>query len=154
MHYDQDTVKSITPSQYLKEYDTNQVIKPAPSSWGHKGYGEVWLNQGNDWIYPHLHKAAELMINLARNVETHDFLKVRILNQMSRELLLAQSSDWPFIVTMGTFSDFAAKRVVDHLENFYTLYNSFLSDHPKEHIVSTLEGKNNIFPDIHYKVFS
>ena len=35
------------------------------SSWGDKGYHDVWLNSGNDWIYRHLITAAERMVALA-----------------------------------------------------------------------------------------
>ena len=154
IHFDQNTIKTITPSGYLKKYPDNQVIRPAPSSWGHKGYSEVWLNESNDWIYPHLHKAAEVMINLSKNATPETDIKTRVLNQMTRELLLAQSSDWPFIMKMGTFVEFAANRVVNHLENFYTLYNEYLSSSPCEETLKSKENKNNIFPNINYKVFS
>ncbi len=35
------------------------------SSWGEKGYNEVWLNETNDYVYRHLLKAAERMLYLA-----------------------------------------------------------------------------------------
>jgi 1,4-alpha-glucan branching enzyme len=154
IHFDQQTVKPITPTEYLNKYPRNQVIAPSPSTWGHKGYAEVWLNNGNDWIYPHLHKAAELMINLSKHAQPDTALKYRILNQMAREMLLAQSSDWPFIMTMGTFVEFAANRVVGHLENFYTLYNQYISQQPQERVVKLVEQKNTIFPGIDFRVFS
>jgi len=46
---------------------------------------------------------------------------LRILKQMMRELLLAQSSDWPFILKTGTSPDYARKRVDDHLARFWWL---------------------------------
>ena len=66
MHYDQQNVTPITPSEYLEHHPTNQIASPALSSWGHKGYAEYWLNGTNDWVYRHLHKAAERMVELAR----------------------------------------------------------------------------------------
>ncbi len=50
----------------LKENDTHQLLVPSASSWGHKGYWEVWLDDSNSWIYPHLHMAARRMTELAR----------------------------------------------------------------------------------------
>ena len=72
------------------------------SSWGDAGFNGVWLNPSNDWIYRHLHMAEERMGDCARR-HPHALgdLK-RALNQMGRELLLAQSSDWAFIMTTGT----------------------------------------------------
>jgi len=62
---DQDTVTMITPSEYLKEYPTNQVVRPSLSSWGYKGFSEFWLDSANDWIYPYLHEAGKLMKAMA-----------------------------------------------------------------------------------------
>ena len=42
----------------------------------------------------------------------------RALNQCARELLLAQSSDWLFIITNGTMVDYAKKRIKDHIGRF------------------------------------
>ena len=65
LHYDQGAVAPITPSGYLREYPTNQVATPSLSSWGEKGYGDYWCNGSNAWVYRHLHKMAERMVELA-----------------------------------------------------------------------------------------
>ena len=98
MHFDQDVVKPITPPEYLERFPDLQVAQPPMSTWGDKGYAEVWLNEGNDWIYRHLDKAAERMVELARRFQHPNDLERRALNQAARELLLAQSSDWAFIM--------------------------------------------------------
>ena len=49
-------------------------------------------------------------------------LIVRALNQMARELLRAQSSDWLFIITNNTMVDYAHKRIKDHIGRFTKLY--------------------------------
>ena len=152
--YDQNIFKLTTPFEYLKQHPKNQVIHPAGSSWGWKGYSEVWLCGDNDWVYPHLHRAAELMAKLARIQNNGSFLQKRALNQMARELLLAQSSDWPFIMKTQTFTDYAKKRVVEHLENFYLLYQQLNTDTIDQGLLSNLEAKNNIFPDLSYSAFS
>jgi len=69
------------------------------------------LNHTNAWIYPHLHKAAERMIELGGGV---DELEWKALNQ-ARELLLAQSSDWAFIMRTGTMVPYAVRRTRSHL---------------------------------------
>ncbi len=56
VYYDQNVFELITPSEYLQKEKEIQLVKPADSSWGDKGYYEVWLNGTNDWIYRHLHK--------------------------------------------------------------------------------------------------
>ncbi len=88
VHYDQQAVSLITPSEYLERYPTNQVCTPSFSSWGHKGYCEVWLEGSNDWIYRHLHKANERMRELANAYPESSGLLERALKQAARELLL------------------------------------------------------------------
>jgi len=92
------------------------------SSWGWKGYSEVWLEGSNDWIYRHLHKASERMIELATLHPYAEGITKRALNQAARELLLAQSSDWAFIMKTGTAVEYARKRTNEHILNFNRLY--------------------------------
>src|SRR5262245_36786469 len=98
MHYDQQTIKNITIPEYLDRFPKLQVSQPGLSSWGYKGYCEVWLEGSNDWVYPHLHEIADRMVELARQNGSADGLRRRALNQAAREVLLAPSSGWGFIV--------------------------------------------------------
>src|SRR5262249_49597276 len=82
-----------TPSEYLTANPTQQIVEPSASTWGENGYFEVWLNSSNAWIYPALHIAAQRMSEVARqHAEDHCTLVDRLLKQLARELLLAQSS--------------------------------------------------------------
>ena len=86
------------------------------STWGAEGYSKVWLNGPNDWIYRHLHHAERRMERLVRaSRATRPRATARALDQAARELLLAQSSDWAFIVTNATSVPYAVKRVREHL---------------------------------------
>ena len=153
--FDQKTISLITPMEYLEMYPVNQVSTPSLSSWGYKGYNEYWLNDSNDWIYRHLHKAAERMVELAQKFSdtTGNALKNRALNQAARELLLAQSSDWAFIMKTGTMVEYAAKRTKEHLFRFTKLYDDIRANNIDATRLSDIEGKDNIFPDIDYHVY-
>jgi 1,4-alpha-glucan branching enzyme len=152
---DQDTIQLITPSEYLQYYPKNQVSTPSMSSWGNKGYSEVWLEGSNDWIYRHLHKIAERMVELANKYEdTTDGLYVRALNQAAREVLLAQSSDWAFIMKTDTMVEYAVKRTKDHINNFHDLYGMILENTIDEGFLHDLETKNNIFSEIDFHVYA
>lgn len=154
LHYDQNVIELITPGDYLKIYPCNQVAVPCESSWGWKGYHEVWLNGSNDWIWRHLHKAGERMVELAnRHPEARD-LRLRALNQAARELLLAQSSDWPFIMKTGTMVTYACRRFKSHLNNFNRLYEDIKNNLIDEGWLSWIEVKNNLFPELDYRVYS
>ncbi|MFH1540861.1 MAG: 1,4-alpha-glucan branching protein domain-containing protein [Elusimicrobiota bacterium] len=153
IYYDQKTIKMITPSEYLSKYPDNQVLQPCMSSWGDKGYNEYWLNSANDWIYRHLHKAAARMIEIAGENPNAVDLKKRALNQAARELLLAQASDWAFIMTAGTTIQYANKRTKDHIHQFTILYEQIKGNRIDVQFLSKLEGKNNIFPNIDYRAY-
>jgi 1,4-alpha-glucan branching enzyme len=154
MHHDQDVVKPITPSEYLDRHPECEVAQPPMSTWGAKGYAEVWLNAGNDWIYPHLEMAAERMVDLARRHPWPDDLQRRALNQAARELLLAQSSDWAFIMKTGTTVEYAKKRTRDHVARFTYLHRVLTEGGLEEPILREFEERDNIFPAIDYRVYA
>ncbi len=150
---DQDDIEVITPSEYLAKHKTNQVIQSAFSSWGDKGYAEVWLNATNDWIYRHLHHCEERMIALAGR-RSPSALERRALNQAARELMLAQSSDWAFIMTTGTMVSYAEKRTREHIFNFLRLADEIEGSRIDEGHLAWLESKNTIFQEIDYRVYA
>jgi 1,4-alpha-glucan branching enzyme len=152
--YDQKTIKLTTPMEYLAENPACQVATPSFSSWGHKGYAEVWLNGTNDWIYRHLHVAADRMVELARQFPNADGILRRALNQAARELLLAQSSDWAFIMKTGSHVEYAVKRTQDHVLRFTRLYDDIRANRIDEGWLSDIEYKDNLFPDINYRVYA
>lgn len=154
LHYDQETVKPITPSEYLARYPRNQVIRPSPSTWGYKGYYEVWLDGSNEWIYRHLHQAEARMVELARDHRDAYGLKERALNQAARELLLAQSSDWAFIMKTGTTVPYAVRRTREHVQRFNTLYDQIRSGQIDEGYLRELEWRDNIFPHVDFRVYT
>ena len=154
MHFDQDVVKPITPSEYLERFGDLEVCQPPMCTWGAQGYAEVWLNGSNDWIYPHLDVAGERMVELARRHEHPDGLEGRALNQAARELLLAQSSDWAFIMKTNTTVEYAKKRTRDHVARFDYLYRALTGQCAlEEPILREFEERDNLFPEIDYRVY-
>lgn len=151
--YDQKNIRLITPGDYLNMYPKNQVAVPSESSWGYKGFHEVWLEGSNDWIYRHLHQAAKRMTELADTYPHADGQLRRALNQAARELLLAQSSDWAFIMKTGTMTAYATRRTKDHLHRFTRIYESVKAGHIDDGWLSDIEYKDNIFPDIDYTIY-
>ncbi|WP_438444592.1 1,4-alpha-glucan branching protein domain-containing protein [Gorillibacterium sp. sgz5001074] len=157
IHFDQDIIQMITPSEYLQEYPVADTGQPAASSWGRNSSYEVWLQGNNDWIYRHLHQAEERMIRLAtRHQQLHGTRQLptarlkRALNQAARELLLAQSSDWAFIMDSKTVVEYACRRTKDHLGCFHTLCGMIEQGKVDEDFLKRLEEKDNCFPAIDY----
>ena len=154
IQYDQNTIALATPGDYLKLYKKYQVLAPSFSSWGWKGYSEMWVEGSNDWVYKHVHKMAERMVEVANTYKNAKDLMRRALNQMARELLLAQSSDWAFIMKTGSHVQYAVERLREHAEHFNELYEEVKEGSLDEAYIKECESKYNIFPDIDYSVYA
>ena len=126
---------------------------PSASSWGDNGYNGVWLNPTNDWIYRHLHIAEERMIEAARRFPEAIGEYQQALNQMARELLLAQASDWGFIMTTGTTVPYATRRTRDHLNRFTGLYEMVMAKRIDIHALHEIAWRDTAFPEIDYRIY-
>jgi 1,4-alpha-glucan branching enzyme len=148
-------LKFICPSEYIYRQDISsfQVVSPEFSSSGVNGYAETWLDVSNDWIYRHLSRAMERMTELAERFPDDTGLKERALNQAAREILLAQSSDWPTLLHRQESKEYAHKKAENALRNFTTIYEALGSNYISTEWLTTLERKHNIFPNINYRVF-
>ncbi len=144
----------VTPSDYLRRHSTNQVARPSPSSWGDQGHFCVWLNERNEWIQPHLRVAAERMADLARWHPMADDLTARALKQAARELLLAQASDWPFMIHTGTNPEYARRRVETHLQRFLRLHEQITTSRVDPVGLGEIEEQDNLFPNLDYRCWA
>ncbi len=161
LHYDQSEIAAATPGDFLDAGIPIQIQRPTASSWGENGYYKVWLNEENSWMYPYQHDAERRMtayangfIRTERELEASDH-EARILNQMARELLLAQSSDWAFQIYQGTTVEYSSRRFRSHVQRFDLLANMIgreLSEGDRELLVE-IESRDNIFPEIDFSVF-
>ncbi|GAA3402569.1 1,4-alpha-glucan branching protein domain-containing protein [Paenibacillus hodogayensis] len=166
-YHDQHRVKLMTPGDYLRQYPTSDVGCINESSWGRSGTSEVWLQPANDWIYRHLHQAEDRMVALAARyaelaqqgdaapgelgAESGPLSLSRALNQAARELLLAQSSDWAFIMDSRTVVDYAVRRTKDHLGRFNRLCGMIEDGGIDDAYVAALESRHPCFPSVDYR---
>ena len=146
-------VALISPSDVLKIETRLQVLEPSMSTWGDKGYAEVWLNPVNDWMIRHQHRAEDRMVGMARR-DNPSGLERRALNQAARELLLAQSSDWAFLITVGTASPYGHRRFRDHVARFTRLADGIERGKVDERHLKESEERDNLFPELDYRVYA
>lgn len=146
-------IRTASCGDYLKQFPSLQVATPSASTWGDQGYSSYWINETNDWIYPYLHKAGSLLEDFVAELEGLSLnpLQERAMNQAVRSILLAQASDWPFIMKSGTTIEYANKRITDHLARFNYLYDSVRKGKIDERYLSALEIMDNIFPDVNFR---
>lgn len=154
--FDQQDIELVTPGDYLDRHPVLQKSTPSASSWGWQGYNECWLSGCNEWIYPELHRAAGVMTELATQFQGEPVgsLRERLLNQASRSLLLAQSSDWPFIMKCGTAVDYANRRVRDQLARFHFLCDAVVKNDVEPRKLAALEHLDKIFPFIDFRLYA
>ena len=141
---------------YLIEQQDHQQAVPSASTWGAGGYSDYWINEKNEWIYPILHQMADDMVQLAV-----DFSRVKVkpiqertLNQACRTLLLAQASDWPFILKSGTTIKYAEKKLNDYFARFNYLHECIRNNKIDERYLLALETMDNVFPTMNYRDYS
>jgi 1,4-alpha-glucan branching enzyme len=90
------------------------VAQPAASSWGRGGFGQVWLGErAAPWWRP-LHAAHREVATLARR-GVEGTLRARALEEAVRNVLLAESSDWLFMIDGDDLADYGRERLEGHL---------------------------------------
>ena len=201
IHFDQNEIECITPGDFLDSGLPIQVQQPTASSWGENGYYKVWINEANAWMYPYQHDAERRMTEFANKFAGNADALVgmdaasaasgahaggtgvagegarvpanRILNQLARELLLAQSSDWAFQIYQGTTVEYSTRRFRSHIQRFDLLaemldrntdggdasvneraesYNRELTSDDLA-LLTEIESRDNIFAEIDYRVY-
>jgi 1,4-alpha-glucan branching enzyme len=80
-------------------------------------------------------------------------LPYRALQQAARSLLLAQASDWAFIMKSGTAEEYAQRRTRDHLARFNYLEQCVVDGAIDERSLQALEVMDQLFPAIEPAVY-
>jgi 1,4-alpha-glucan branching enzyme len=95
------------------------LITLPEGSWGEGGYHYIWLNEDNAWCWEKLYPCQRKMIQMAREYAEGPAEVVVI--QAARELLLAESSDWQFLISTKSARDYSEIRFADHIDRFTRL---------------------------------
>jgi 1,4-alpha-glucan branching enzyme len=148
-------IQFMTPSEYLYKQKISSIETSTPdfSSSGFNGYAETWLDSSNDWMYRHLVRSLDRMVELAERFPDDSGLKERTLNQAAREILLAQASDWPRMLYNQDSTGYARSQIESALRNFTTIYEALGSTYISTEWLTSLERRHNVFPHINYRVF-
>lgn len=143
-----------TASEYIEKHPPTQAIELPQSSWGSGGHWQVWLNNDTEWMWPIIHEAEHTMEQLAKeHRKSGNGLLQRALKQAARELLLLESSDWPFLVTTGQAKQYAIERFTAHKERFHTVVDMIRSNSIDEGKLSEIESIDNCFPEVSIQSF-
>ncbi len=115
-------VDLVTCSEHLDEHTPEAAVALPEGSWGQGGFHWVWLNEWTTWIWEHIYAAEAEFPGLARQaLDGGDAETTEIVTQAGRELLLLQSSDWPFLISTWSARDYAERRAAYHHAAFSRL---------------------------------
>ena len=111
----------VSGGELIDKEPPRHVIDLPEGSWGEGGYHTIWLNEGNHWTWEQLYPAQRRMRELAATCREGTALE--LATQAGRELLLAEASDWQFLISTLAARDYAEIRFADHIERFNRLAN-------------------------------
>ncbi|MGH2562270.1 MAG: glycoside hydrolase family 57 protein [Thermomicrobiales bacterium] len=153
-----DDVEMTTACRIIEEHEPERVMALPESSWGAGGGHFTWRNVDTRWMWPQIHTTETRMERLVARFPVASGERLIALNQAARELLLLESSDWPFLVTTGQAKEYASQRFSEHVERFNQLADLIeragdMSDDERD-FVGALAERDNPFPAIDYRVFA
>lgn len=153
-HLAQDpNVELTTASRHVVQHPPEEVLSLSEGSWGAGGAHFTWDNNETHWMWQPIHEAeARMEIFAGRFAEPTNDEEIT-LKQTARELLLLQSSDWPFLITSGQAREYAIQRFNQHLERFEKLADSLNQGKPNRDLADEYWELDKIFPDIDYRWF-
>jgi 1,4-alpha-glucan branching enzyme len=146
-------VELTTASAFVAAHPPEEVLLLPESSWGAGGNHFVWDNNETHWMWKPIHEAEARLEALADKYTDPSEDERQVLNQIAREAVLLQSSDWPFLVTTGQAREYAIQRFSQHLERFNKLASNLESGLTDTELAAELYEIDKVFPDMDYADF-
>jgi 1,4-alpha-glucan branching enzyme len=112
----------------------------------------MWLGDRTAWTWERLWPLEASFWDAAPRALASPAARV-VLEQATRELLLAQSSDWQFIISTGAAADYAERRFLEHCSDAEALVAALLDGGgdalgPAQRRAEALARRNHLFPDV------
>ncbi|MDO8673577.1 MAG: DUF1957 domain-containing protein [Dehalococcoidia bacterium] len=152
-----ESIELCTASEYLEAYPPSESMTLPESSWGTGGSHYTWYNEKTAWMWPFIHNAEVRMEKLVEKYPNAGGDMLAVLNQMARELVLVESSDWPFLISTGQAGEYATGRFQQHLARFNHLNaiaeTGLVRDEDRQFLALTGD-LDNPFPQIDYRLFA
>jgi 1,4-alpha-glucan branching enzyme len=143
----------VTASEHLDSFPAQASLRPLEGSWGANGDFSMWLNEETRWTWERLWPLEERFWEAAPRALGSERTRP-ILAHAARQLLLAQSSDWQFMISTGAVPDYAEKRLNLHCDDAAMLLDALsptASDEAAAEAlkkVAELQTRDEIFPEI------
>src|SRR5437899_12976347 len=144
-----EVVRAVTASTHLEAHLPGAALRLAEGSWGATGDHSMWLNERTAWTWQRLWGLEDAFWDVAPEALAAAAAR-RVLAQAARELLLAQASDWQFIISTGAVVDYAERRFTLHCDDAERLIRA-LSGGDLEgggRLADELARRDDLFPDV------
>lgn len=149
-------IKLVTPRALVRNLQPQQQSRLRSGSWGPGGDHRAWQGAATSNYWRDIH-AAERQLSEVAAATVPSRLHERLLNQALRELLLAQASDWPQILSVDSDDTDAISRWRIHLRRFGILLDLFehtSNDNTDLAVLEQIEEQDNPFPNLNYRIFT
>jgi 1,4-alpha-glucan branching enzyme len=143
-----DAVEMTGAAQFVREHPPEEAVALPEGSWGQQGTHFVWNNADTAWMWPIINGAARRMEDMAAHYAGAAGPVAAALAQMARELLLLESSDWPFLVTTGQARAYAELRFAEHVERFERLAAQVEAGEVDAAYLADLAERDKLFADV------
>jgi 1,4-alpha-glucan branching enzyme len=148
-------VRPMSVSQALAQHPAKHRIElPVETSWGAGGTYWTWNNPDVASMWPIIYEAEAEMVALATEYADATEPVDAALTQAARELLLLESSDWPFLVTTGQAIDWAKGRFAMHRQRFDLLAKAIRSGDVDMAMVRRIAAEDNPFPEVDWRRYA
>ncbi len=151
---DEPGVCPATAREHIAAHPAAATVRLSEGSWGANGDFSMWMNDQTAWTWQRLWPLEDVFWAAARRAIHGSAEQRRILAQAARSLLLAQASDWQFIISTGAAPDYAEKRFADHCTDAEQLVAALAEDAGDDvraeglRRVSAIEGRDDLFPEV------
>jgi 1,4-alpha-glucan branching enzyme len=145
-------VRPTTGSGHLLRHPSRAAIRMPSGSWGANGDFSMWLSEQTAWTWERLWPLEERFWDAAPAALGSEQSRF-VLAQAARELLLAQSSDWQFILSTGAAADYGERRFREHCSETEELVDALVDGSPEalergSRRAAELGERDAIFPDV------
>ncbi len=145
-------VRPVTASRHLAEHPPRSGIRLPAGSWGANGDFSMWLSDRTAWTWERLWPLEGAFWDAAPRALASPGARI-VLEQAARELLLAQSSDWQFIISTGAAADYAERRFAEHCSDAEALIAALVDGSedalgPARRRAEVLAKRDHLFPDV------
>lgn len=136
----QPSIAASAPLDVLDSY-TLPAGKLRESSWGVGGGHDTWMNSETSWIWDYIRADQRRFIRLLPG------LHGAVADVLLREILLEESSDWPFLITTGQARAYGVARFLEHHRKVQSLLEAI--DHADQSSQNQIGSDDPVFEHLH-----